>query len=72
MPGEIKQRTPGSWQIRVFLGRDERGRRIRKNETIRGRKSTRNGACANYSRNWTGASSPRPSVTNLPNGRICG
>ena len=32
MQGEIKQRSPGSWQIRVFLGRDENGKRIRKNE----------------------------------------
>ena len=39
MQGEIKQRSPGSWQIRVFLGRDENGKRIRKNETIRGKKA---------------------------------
>ncbi len=39
MRGEIKQRSPGSWQIRVFLGRDENGKRIRKNETVRGKKA---------------------------------
>ena len=39
MAGEVKQRSPGSWQIRVFLGRDEHGKRIRKNETIRGKKA---------------------------------
>ncbi len=39
MRGEIEQRSPGSWQIRVFLGRDEHGKRIRKNETVRGKKA---------------------------------
>ncbi len=39
MAGEIKQRSPGSWQIRVFLGRDEHGKRIRKNETVQGKKA---------------------------------
>ena len=39
MNGEIKQRSPGSWQIRVFLGRDEHDKRIRKNETVRGKKA---------------------------------
>ena len=39
MQGGIKQRSPGSWQIRVFLGRDENGKRIRKNETVRGKKA---------------------------------
>lgn len=39
MRGEIKQRSPGTWQIRVFLGRDKDGKRIRKNETIRGKKA---------------------------------
>ena len=39
MNGEIKQRSPGSWQIRVFLGRDEHGKRIRKNETVHGKKA---------------------------------
>ena len=39
MAGEVKQRSPGSWQIRVFLGRDEHGKRIRKNETVHGKKA---------------------------------
>ncbi len=39
MQGEIKQQSPGSWQIRVFLGRDENGKWIRKNETVRGKKA---------------------------------
>ena len=39
MRGEIKQRSPGSWEIRVFLGRDEHGKRIRKNETVHGKKA---------------------------------
>ncbi len=39
MTGEITQRSPGTWQIRVFLGRDEHGKRIRKNETVRGKKA---------------------------------
>ena len=39
MRGEIKQRSPGSWQIRVFLGRDEHGKRLRKNETVHGKKA---------------------------------
>ena len=39
MKGEIKQRSPGSWQIRVNLGRGSNGKRIRRSETVRGRKS---------------------------------
>ncbi len=39
MKGSIKQRSPGSWQIRVFLGRDPQGKIIRRNETVRGRKA---------------------------------
>ena len=39
MAGEVTQRSPGSWQIRVFLGRDEHGKRIRKNETVHGKKA---------------------------------
>ena len=39
MKGEIKQRSAGSWQIRVYLGRDARGKRIRKSETVRGKKA---------------------------------
>ena len=39
MAGEVKQRSPGSWQIRVFLGRDEHGKRLRKNETVHGKRA---------------------------------
>lgn len=39
MKGSIKQRSPGSWQIRVFLGRDANGKIIRRNETVRGKKA---------------------------------
>ena len=39
MKGSIKQRSPGSWQIRVFLGRDHQGKIIRRNETVRGKKA---------------------------------
>ena len=39
MKGTIRQRNPGSWEIQVFLGRDANGKRIRKTETIRGKKS---------------------------------
>ena len=39
MKGTIRQRNPGSWEIQVFLGRDANGKRIRKTETVRGKKS---------------------------------
>ena len=39
MKGTIRQRSPGSWEIQVFLGRDTNGKRIRKTETVRGKKS---------------------------------
>ena len=39
MEGSIRQRSPGSWELQVFLGRDARGKRIRKTETFRGKKS---------------------------------
>ena len=39
MKGSIRQCSPGSWELQVFLGRDDKGKRIRKTETIRGRKS---------------------------------
>ena len=39
MKGSIKQRSPGSWEISVFLGRDDKGKRIRKTETVRGKKA---------------------------------
>ena len=31
LKGSIKQRSPGSWQIRVFLGRDPQGKIMRRN-----------------------------------------
>lgn len=39
LKGSIKQRSPGSWQIRVFLGRDPQGKIMRRNETVRGKKA---------------------------------
>ncbi len=39
MKGTIRQRNPGSWEIQAFLGRDASGKRIRKTETVRGKKS---------------------------------
>ena len=39
MKGSIRQRSPGSWELQVFLGRDDKGKRVRKTETVRGRKS---------------------------------
>ena len=39
MKGTIRQRNPGSWEIQVFLGRDANGKRIRKTETVWGKKS---------------------------------
>ena len=39
MKGTIRQRNPGSWEIQVFLGRDSNGKRMRKTETVRGKKS---------------------------------
>ena len=37
--GSIRQRNPGSWELQVFLGRDSSGKRIRKTETVRGKKA---------------------------------
>ena len=37
--GSIRQRSPGSWELQVFLGRDGRGKRVRKTETVRGKKA---------------------------------
>ena len=39
MKGTIRKRSPGSWEIQVFLGRDENGKRVRKTETVRGKKA---------------------------------
>ena len=39
MKDTIRQRNPSSWEIQVFLGRDASGKRIRKTETVPGKKS---------------------------------
>ena len=39
MNGSIRQRSPGSFELQIFLGRDAQGKRIRKTETVRGKKS---------------------------------
>lgn len=39
MNGSIRQRSPGSWELQVFLGRDTQGKRLRKTETVRGKKN---------------------------------
>ena len=39
MKGTIRQRSPGSWRLEVYLGRDSSGKRLRHMETVRGRKS---------------------------------
>ena len=39
MKGSIRQRSPGSWELTVDMGRDARGKRLRKFVTIRGSKS---------------------------------
>ena len=39
MKGSIRQRNPGSWELQVFLGRDSNGKRLRKTETVHGKKS---------------------------------
>ncbi len=49
MKGEIKQRSPGSWEIRVFLGRDENGKRSARTRPSGGRKPTRSGGFAKFS-----------------------
>ena len=38
MPG-IRQRSKGSWEVTVFLGRDENGKRLRVWETVQGTKA---------------------------------
>ena len=38
MPG-IRQRSKGSWEVSVFVGRDENGKRIRVWETVKGTKA---------------------------------
>ena len=39
MKGTIRQRSPGSWELQIFLGRDSNGKRLRKTETVRGKKA---------------------------------
>ena len=39
MKGTIRQRGQSSWELQVFLGRDTSGKRMRKTETVRGKKS---------------------------------
>ena len=38
MKGSLRQRTPGTWELTVDLGRDGRGKRRRKYQTVRGTK----------------------------------
>ena len=68
MEGTIRQRSAGSWEIQVFLGRDVNGKRMRKTETVRGKRRTPNVDCAKYCPHWTVAlPRPKPS-TNWANG----
>ena len=39
MKGSLRQRSPGSWELRVDLGRDAFGKRQRKSKTVRGTKT---------------------------------
>ena len=39
MKGSLRQRSPGSWEITVDLGRDPLGRRRRRFATVRGTKA---------------------------------
>ena len=39
MKGSLRQRSPGSWELTVDLGRDPLGRRRRKHLTVRGTKA---------------------------------
>ena len=39
MKGSLRQRSPGSWELRVDVGRDAFGKRQRKSKTIRGTKT---------------------------------
>jgi integrase len=38
MPGSIRERSPGVWQLRVFVGRDELGKPKHQTRTVRGGK----------------------------------
>ena len=39
MKGSLRQRSPGSWELRVDIGRDAFGKRQRKSKTVRGTKT---------------------------------
>lgn len=39
MKGSLRQRSPGSWELRVDIGRDAFGKRRRKSKTVRGTKT---------------------------------
>ena len=39
MKGSIRQRSPGTWELTIDLGRDALGKRRRKHETVRGTKA---------------------------------
>ena len=39
MKGSLRQRSPGSWELTIDLGRDAEGRRQRKYVTVRGTKA---------------------------------
>ncbi len=39
MKGSLQQRSPGSWELRVDIGRDAFGKRQRKSKTVRGTKT---------------------------------
>ena len=39
MNGTIRQRSPGSWELQIFLGRDSNGKRLRRTETVHGKKA---------------------------------
>ena len=39
MQGSIRQRSPGSWELTVDLGRDQSGKRQRRYQTVRGTKA---------------------------------
>ena len=40
MKGSIRQRSPGSWELTIDMGRDALGKRCRKHVTVRGAKFT--------------------------------
>ena len=44
--GSMAERAPGVWRLRVYLGRDENGRPIQRQETFRGSRTAANKALA--------------------------